>query len=418
MSDKFFPIKTKTACALKWSWTTLYLNSGYSRTCHRTTEVELTPENFHNFHNSTEVLEDRRRMLQGKWPDSNCSYCRNIEQAGGTSDRMVQLGLPSHMPTELEKNPTAIEVSPTIVEVYFDNTCNLGCLYCGYQLSSTIMQENQKFGIFKQHGVNLDYSEKQFKNLVPYFWQWFDTGFQTVKRLHILGGEPLLQKEFDKLLEKINKNSNPDCVLNVVTNLMVSSQRLDNYIQQFKNLIVNKKIKRVDLTCSIDCWGPEQEYVRWGLNLDQWETNFKSLLKYKWLTLNINQTVSALTVKTMPGLLSRLTEWKQEHKIGHWFSGVAPGPQYLMGDIFGNQEFAQDFENILKLMLRNNDEEETAYHYMSGILTQMTTAEFDQARVRDLLIFLDEKDRRRGTNWETLFPWLIKYREICGIVKL
>ena len=37
--------------------------------------------------------------------------------------------------------------------------------------------------------------------------------------------------------------------------------------------------------------------------------------------------------------------------------------------------------------------------------------------IKKLIFFLDEKDRRRNTNWENLFPWLIKYRELCGITK-
>jgi pyruvate-formate lyase-activating enzyme len=417
MSAKFFPIITKTACALKWSWTTLYLNSGYSRTCHRTTEVELTPKNFYNFHNNSEVLEDRRRMLKGEWPESNCSYCRNVEEAGGTSDRMVQLGLPGHMPPELLIDPSAVEVSPTIVEVYFDNTCNLGCLYCSPKLSSTISQENKKFGDFEKHGIKLQAVEKHFKNLVPYFWEWFDNGFQTIERLHVLGGEPLLQREFDILLDKINENPNPTCVLNIVTNLMIPTERLDNYVQQFKQLILNKKIKRIDITCSIDCWGPEQEYVRWGMDLEKWENNFKYLLEHKWLTLNVNQTISSLTIKTMPIFLEKLVIWKQQRKIGHWFSGVSPEPTFMTANIFGDQEFAQDYKNILKLMPQNTDEEKTAHQYMSGILTSFIKSTFDRDQVRDLIVYLDEKDRRRNTDWETVFPWLIRYREICGIAK-
>lgn len=417
MSEKYFPIKTKTACALKWSWTTLYLNSGFSRTCHRTTEVKLTPENFNNFHNNTEVLEDRHQMLNGQWPDKNCSYCRTIEEAGGTSDRMVQLDLPGYMPPELEKNPNAVVVSPTIVEVYFDNTCNLGCLYCSSLLSSTIANENQKFGIFTSHGIKLESVEKQFKNLVPYFWDWFDTGFSTLNRLHVLGGEPLLQKEFDVLLEKIDQNPNPDCILNIVTNLMIPRNRLEQYVEKFKHLILNKKIKRVDITCSIDCWGPEQEYVRWGMDLTQWEHNFKLLMAHKWIYLNINQAISSLTIKPMPALLEKLSEWRKNRRIGHWFSGITPGPSYMIADIFGNQEFAESAEKILKLMPSNTQEEQVAVDYMKGIFLKILTDEINVQEIAKLIVYLDEKDRRRNTNWETLFPWLIKYREICGIVK-
>ena len=50
-------------------------------------------------------------------------------------------------------------------------------------------------------------------------------------------------------------------------------------IQDYKNLLVKKKIKRFDINCSIDCWGKRQEYIRYGLNLDNWQKNFEMLTK-------------------------------------------------------------------------------------------------------------------------------------------
>ena len=148
MSKTYFPIRTATSCQLKWNWTALYLNGGFSRTCHRTAETPLTPENFNNFHNTDVVLADRRRMLQGLWPETSCSYCRNIEESGGVSDRLRQIDAPDLSPPELVDDASAIQVSPTILEVFFNNTCNLGCLYCTPVLSSVINAENQKFGSF------------------------------------------------------------------------------------------------------------------------------------------------------------------------------------------------------------------------------------------------------------------------------
>jgi hypothetical protein len=411
MSDKFFPIKTETACRLKWAWTTLFLNSGHSATCHRTSHYPLTPENFNNFHNNDVVLADRQNMLKGQWPESNCGYCKNIEVAGGTSDRMLQLEIPNLAPPELEFDLTAVKVSPTILEVYFNNTCNLGCVYCSPALSSTIANENKKFGDFSERGVTLISVDKHYNDLVPYFWKWFKTGFSTLKRLHILGGEPLYQQELDQLLDHIDANPNPNCELNIVTNLMVSTERLQFFIDRAKTLLANKKIKRIDVTCSIDCWGPEQEYVRWGLKLNQWEENFKLLMSYKWIYLNINQTISALTIKTMPELLIKLSSWRKQRKIGHWFSGVTPHPSYLMANIFGRQEFAESAGYILKLMPTTTDEEQTAYNYMNGIFSEILTDNINIPEIVKLITYLDEKDRRRGTNWETLFPWLIRYRK-------
>jgi hypothetical protein len=411
MNKKYFPIQTDTACLLKWSWTTLFLNSGISSTCHRTSEHPLTVDNFNNFHNNPTVLDDRRRMLQGQWPDKNCSYCRVIEQAGGTSDRMVHLTIPELVPPELESNSTAIEISPTVVEVYFNNTCNLGCLYCGPSLSSTIDSENRKFGTFDQHGIKLQPSSGHFKDLVPYFWDWFDTGFASIKQLHVLGGEPFYQKEFDKLLEKIEEHGNSECVLNIVTNLMIDRSRLELYVSKFKKILATRKLKRIDITCSIDCWGPEQEYVRWGLKLGLWENNFNYLLDQKWLTININQTISALTIKTMPALLLKLKSWREHRSVGHWFSGVTPGPSYMKAEIFGNTEFRETFTEIMSHMPTETEENKKMKSYMAGIISQIESSEFNPCEIKKLIFFLNEKDRRRGTNWETVFSWLKEYKK-------
>ena len=171
--DKYFPIRTETSCQLKWNWTSIYLNGGFSRTCHRTAESILTPENFNNFHNTDIVISDRRRMLEGKWPEKSCQYCKKLEEAGGVSDRLRQIDIPNLYPPELDIDPSAVHVTPTILEVFFSNICNLGCLYCTPYASSVINSENKKFGIFEKDGVLLQPYKVETKNLLPSFWEWF-----------------------------------------------------------------------------------------------------------------------------------------------------------------------------------------------------------------------------------------------------
>jgi pyruvate-formate lyase-activating enzyme len=412
---KYFPIKTDTACQLKWNWSTLYLNSGTTASCHRTAVSKITPENFLNFHNTPLKLSDRQRMLEGQWPDQSCSYCRDIEIAGGVSDRMRQLTIPNQSPPELDSDPTAINISPTLLEVFFNNACNLGCLYCTSSLSSTIETENRKFGDFINGSVELVNTENHVKDLSPHFWQWFAEGFPKIKRLHFLGGEPFYQKDFDKLLDMIDQYPNAECELNIITNLMVPKKRIEEFVQRFKKLLVERKLKRIDITASIDCWGAQQEYVRYGLDLQQWEENFKLLMSNKWLYLNINQTISALTIKTMPDLLLKLYEWRKSNHVGHWFSGVSPGPSYLKGEIFGNKEFVEDADKILSMMPQDTEEDKQAYEYMKGIFNQIQKSVVNEEEIKNLIVYLNEKDRRRNTDWRNLFPWLIKYEDLCGI---
>ena len=412
MAKKIFPIRTATSCQLKWNWSTLYLNSGTTASCHRTSVSDLTSENFNDFHNTPGKIQDREDMLAGRWPEKHCGYCKNIEDQGGISDRIRQLAIPDLVPPEVDSgNLTATHVTPQIVEVFFSNFCNLGCLYCNPTLSSSIEKENKKFGEFKQDGIDLGWQvellDRQAKDFIPLFWKWFPEGFPKVKRFHILGGEPLLQKEFDKLLDMIEQYPNKDCELNVVSNLMLPIDRLEHYINKVKNLVAKRKIRRFDISCSIDCWGPEQEYVRYGLDLKQWQRNFERLLKEKWIYLNINQTVSVLTVKTMPALLKLVNEWRKEHEINQFFGGIAPGPEYMKCGIFDDSEWSESTKEILSLMPYETEQEQLAHTYMKSILKD--SRETDTKQINNLIIYLNEKDKRRNTDWRKVFPWLKAY---------
>ena len=68
MSKKYFPIRTSTACQLKWNWSTIFLNTGITRSCHRTAESILTVDNFIDFHNTPIKIADREQMLKANGP--------------------------------------------------------------------------------------------------------------------------------------------------------------------------------------------------------------------------------------------------------------------------------------------------------------------------------------------------------------
>jgi hypothetical protein len=198
--------------------------------------------------------------------------------------------------------------------------------------------------------------------------------------------------------------------LGISTNLQINSSKLELICEKFRKLLVDRKLKRIDLTCSIDCWGPEQEFVRYGLNLATWEKNFEYLLQQKWITLNINQAISILTIKTMPELLVKLQNWRKTRPVGHFFSSITPQPSYLVAGILGGNTFKSDFDKIISCMPEDTEQHKIAKIYMQGIIKEIEQSEVDIAEIDKLQIFLDEKDRRRGTDWKTMFPWLA---EIC-----
>jgi len=397
------------------------MNSGKTLSCYRSSESMLTPENFHNFHNTPEKIAARQLMLKGEWPGeergATCHYCKEIEQAGGVSDRVWHLSIPDMYPTELDQDPTLVEVKPVVVEVFLNNTCQLGCLYCSPKLSSTINNENRQFQQSTIQGINFEWLEPQTMNtytdLLPAFRQWFEKEFKYLRRLNILGGEPFFQKEFDKILDYIDQYPNSNCELNIVSNLMVPKPILEKYIGKIRKLLVDRKLKSLQILASIDCWGPQQEYVRHGLDLEHWEKNFCYLLEQKWIKLALNQVFSPLTIKTAPELMRKLKEWRQVRHVGLYSGTISPSPSFFIPKYFGAGVFEEDFQKIIAAMPIDTDEDRVICNYIEGIGKGISNHKRDWQEIKKMLIYMNEKDRRRGTNWRDLFPWLIELEQQC-----
>lgn len=409
--NKVFPIHTETACKLKWSWNTLRLYTGQTSSCHRVDPDTVGVDTFDTFHNTPKKLSDRKLMLDGEWPKGGCEYCENVERAGGSSDRQLHLGIPNQYPLELDQDPTQVTVNPTILEIYLDNVCNMSCLYCWDGFSSQIQQENTKHGRFEQAGVVIDnhaVRHPDAEELKNTFWQWMEHNSCYLKRLHILGGEPFYQKEIETCLTFLETHSHPELEFNIVSNLMIKPSKFVAYIERIKQLVVDKKIARFDLTASIDCFGPEQEYVRFGLDLNQWKTNFEYLVEQDWITLNINQTLSVLTIKTVPDLIEYINSLRTSREIGHYMSTTVMTYDFLNPKIFGKGFYNKEITAILALMPEATWQQKEAKKYLLGIQSYLDTCEYDSAAVGQLIVYLDELDRRRQTDWRKTFPWLSK----------
>jgi organic radical activating enzyme len=409
---KKFPIRTKTSCQSKWAWSTIYLNQLSTASCHRVNPVSFSLEEFDDFHNIPKKLNDRKLMLEGKWPTGGCEYCQQIEDSGGWSDRQHNLEIRNLVPPELEYNSTEIRVTPTIVEIFAQNTCNLACTYCNGNLSSKIETENKKFGEFKQDGVIIPVINTKTSAPDEYFQKflhWLNKNITSLRRLHLLGGETFLQHNLlTEVIKIIQANPNPNLELCIFSNLNVPDKVWDLYINQFKDLQKQKYIKVFDLTASIDCWGKEQEYARSGLNLEKFEERFAWASEQDdWLRLNVNQTVTVLTVKTMPGLIEKVDYYSKHKHIGHYFQYYTGPHMFQHPKVYSYELWHNDFDNIFKSMPTRTVAQLEAIQRMQGMHSLLTQYNFNNLdEIKKLHIYLDELDRRRNTNWRELFGYL------------
>jgi len=425
MTNKIFPIKSDKACLLKWNWSTVHLNSGTSSSCHRTQKYAIDPENFSQFHNLPEKIKARQLMLEGTWPGHGCESCKNVEDVGGMSDRLYQLDQlqdPEHVPPELFDDPTAVNVTPTIVEVYFNNTCNMSCIYCGPFFSSRWEDENNKYGsphkiVDDKYSHTISQKNPHYEKMSQEFWNYLkkDNNAKKIRRFHVLGGEPLLLKELDQVIAFWAQYGHPDLIITIVSNLNIPHERFKKYIKKFELLAKNNKIWRLQITGSLDGWGPEQEYVRYGLDLELWQKNFEYLLNKSWIYPAINTVVSALTIRTLPKLMKNIDEWNigQNDIVDEWRSfsnkilySCNASYTYDSPFIFSGDIFDSFFQEAINLMPTDTFLQQGHKQTMTGIAIQSCACVSDPLKINQLKDYLDLLDQRRGTNWRNTFPWL------------
>lgn len=399
MTDrKVFPIQTATSCQLKWDWSTIYLTLGTSASCHRTTKSPIELNTF-NFHNTPQKIQDRERMLQGLWPEKGCEYCRNIEEAGGVSDRITNLDFwDFEQPKELQLDPTATSVTPRILEIYFNNTCNLKCTYCGPFFSSLWNDELKRFG-----DVGFTVSDN-FDSHKQKCFDWLKLNMQELHQLNVLGGEPLYQDEFDQLLDILEQTPVPNLTLTFFSNLAVSQDKLIQKINRIEKLKDRGHIKRLIITASLDCWGSEAEFARFPLNLTTWEKNFNYILSKDWITITIGSTITPLTIKSLHRLMEKINQWNSIRPV-YWYGNSVNYPEYMFIDMFGDI-FQDDFNKAIELMPNTLPEHQSVRNYLIGIRDQSGNTGINLTRIEKLYTMLETFDQRRNTNWRDVYPWL------------
>lgn len=404
MSNELFPIKNNSACVYKWGWNTFRLYTGKSSSCHRVKSSFVSLDNFDNFHNTPEVLNDRKLMLEGQWPENRgCEYCKNLEDAGGESDRTYHNNIPGLSPIDFDG--TNLEVTPRILELYLDNVCDLACVYCYPFFSSKYNAELKKFG---PNVLGYSYVEKHqdHSKYLELFMNWLNKNSNKLLRLSVLGGEPMLQKEFWRILSYLETVENKNLELSIVTNLNSPLETIKNFVEISYRLLSQRKLKRVDISCSLDCWGPQQEFSRYGLSVDRWKENFEYLITNKWLNLGVHPVVNCLSISTMNEMQDKLIEYKKiNNKIRLDYHLVDGSSEEIFNPIiFGPSFFKEQLDQLLEKFPIYSTMDEQSKSRLEGISKLISKGQVDKRRLKKLKLTLEQLDLRRQTDWKMLFP--------------
>lgn len=418
---KRFPLADKgVACQLKWTHSTVYLTDGISASCHKAGFGRYqVNDGMMNFHNTANKIDDRRKMLRGEWPGNGCEHCKHIEQTPGSgkSDRQIHLHLENTTsPPELDDEPEAVEVTPRQVEVYWGNTCNQKCIYCAAHYSSQIHQEEKRFGRFAQDGIVLDHKKFKINTNIEQdteaLFRWFEQHIHKLHKVFILGGEPFLQKETFRFIEFLETKTLPDLTLSFFSNHNVEHGRFKNWVGRLNKMVEAGRLDKLQIVASCDAWGPAGEYVRTGIDLPLLRKNFEYVLNETEILQGINSALTVTAVPGMPQMVRMINEWSKIRPV-YWSMTKAANwgdsQSHLYPGIFGNKINRWGLEEAVNLFDTHTNgypDSVKVLHkeFMQGNIKEFEHREPDLINQRKFRTYLNELDRRRGTDWKKIYP--------------
>ena len=238
--------------------------------------------------------------------NSYCDGCAKEENIFGLSQR-------GHF-DRVKINPNKFELRT--LDLRWSNLCNFSCIYCDEDFSSS-WAKKKGMGLNKENVT----SQKQIFELI-------EESADTIEKIMLAGGEPLLQMQNDKLLDIVRKDTN----ITIITNLGVELEKSNIFkkLKDFDNIIWAVSMENV---------GEQFEYVRQGGNWDRMKNNLE-LIK----NTNPNHNYNFLSVMNILSL-SQLHEFVS-------FSNEVEIPitwQYINGngDVLHPEMFSKNVKDYL-----------------------------------------------------------------------
>lgn len=240
-------------------------------------------------------LRLQQDFIDDKKPES-CQKCWHLENSGIESRRQMENRF---LDFALDRNIESIankidDAEPMLYQFNLGSLCNSTCVTCGANASSAWQSLLKKqIKISSENDVidrNFDYYQSTIN-------------WKTIKRINLLGGEPLLiEKSFD-ILDMLLSNNNTDCLVSFVTNgsVVLTKKHIDMF----------SKFSNISCCVSIDGTDKLFEYVRYPLswdrtltNIDQYRQIFREVVvSYTISNLNIHEKQNTINWFNQQGLL-------------------------------------------------------------------------------------------------------------------
>ena len=234
--------------------------------------------------NSEHMKSVRRRMMAGETLPE-CDVC-NSKLLNTDVYRTYFWHLFQHKYEEVIAATDATgytTVKPVSWDYRFSNLCNFKCRHCGDMLSSSWESEEREFNMIDWNNAQNNWMRPEVRQQISQFQdtqieQEFSDAVEEhrVEEVYWVGGEPLMYEQHWRYMKRIIELGDGGKVY-ARYNTNLSRTRYRN-IHLFDDIL--SRLRDWQICASLDGTGRIGEYIRTGLNYEQWLVNFKEGLKY------------------------------------------------------------------------------------------------------------------------------------------
>ncbi len=244
------------------------------------------------FNGQFEVLRSRMKLYD---LDYACSFCKPLFLSGNFG---------SLLPCKYEPYGIGQQRYPKIMEFELSNRCNLECIMCDGNLSSSIRRNRDRLPAEPEH-YNSAFVE-ELKEFIPHLLM-----------AEFTGGDPFLIPIYYDIWEQIN-TLNPHCQILITTNANTMSSRIEEMLRTYNNLHFN---------ISFDSTKREHyEQIRVHADYDTVIKNIGIFVRYcHEHNTTCNLLVCPLTLNSRD--LYELVEFANTLTIGIYFHTVVKPPE-------------------------------------------------------------------------------------------
>ena len=298
-----------------------------------------------------EQLKDSRNLIRKDQKVKDCVSCYDAEDKGVESFRQIynkqfkslkEVNLPQHMDLDLS------------------NFCNLKCIMCGPDRSSTWAKEKNMF--LATNGVT---------SIAPDELEEICKLSNEVQHITLQGGEPTMVQEYQTYFTYLKDNNiikNID--LNVVTNLTNLNTKFFSYVPYFKS---------VNIAVSVDAFGTANDYIRFPSHFEKITSNIKKLNQFANIKIAIDSAIQILSMFNIENFITWVKELQNHFaKSNHVFRQYTQyvwTPQCLfinnapatLKDQFKKSVEGTNLEHLSKVFSNNNYDQNKTIDFLKQI---------------------------------------------------